>query len=56
MDKKYHTKNHSKFLIKLHFVFCVKYRKKLLKDVLNEDMLEIILEICEQKGYRVDAM
>ena len=37
-------------------MFCVKYRKKLLKDILNEDMLEIILEICEQKGYRVDAM
>jgi putative transposase len=56
MESKYHTKNHSKFLIKLHFVFAVKYRKKLLKDSLNEDMLQIILDICEQKGYIVDAL
>ena len=43
-------------MIKLHVVFCVKCRKKLLKDILNEEMLEIILEICEQKSYWVDAM
>ena len=27
---KYFTKEHSKFLIKIHVIFCVKYRKKLL--------------------------
>ena len=43
-------------MIKLHVVFCVKCRKKLLKDILNQEMLEIILEICEQKSYWVDAM
>ena len=30
MEIKYHTNNHSKYLIKLHFVIAVKYRKRLL--------------------------
>jgi putative transposase len=56
METKYHSKNHSKFLIKLHFVFAVKYRKKLLVGKLNDDMLQIIFEICKEKGYIIDAM
>jgi putative transposase len=56
METKYHSKNHSKFLIKLHFVFAVKYRKKILVGKLNGDMLQIIFEICKEKGYIIDAM
>ena len=56
METKYHSKNHSKFLIKLHFVFAVKYRKKLLVGKINEDMLQIIFEICKEKNYLIDAM
>lgn len=56
METKYHSKNHSKFLIKLHFVFAVKYRKKLLVGKLNDDMLQIIFELCKEKGYIIDAM
>jgi putative transposase len=56
MGAKYHSKNHSKFLIKLHFVFAVKYRKKLLIGKLNDDILQIIFEICKEKGYIIDAM
>jgi len=52
----YNCKNHSKYLIKLHFVFAVKYRKRLLKGSLNEDMLQIIFDACLLKGYRVDTM
>lgn len=53
---KYHSENHSKFLIKLHFVFAIKYRKPLLTGTLNDDLLQIIYELCEQKGYIIDAM
>ena len=56
METKYHSKNHSKFLIKLHFVFAVKYRKRLLVGKINEDMLQIIFEICKEKNYVIDAM
>ncbi len=52
----YRTKNHSKYLIKLHFVFVVKYRKKLLVDSLKVDMSNIITEICKEKDHRVIAL
>ena len=47
METKNHSNNHSKFLIKLHFVFAVKYRKKLLVGKLNDNILQIIFEICK---------
>lgn len=49
METKYHSKNHSKFLIKLLFVFAVKYRKKIIVGKLNDDILQIIFEICKEK-------
>lgn len=52
----YNHNNHSKYLIKLHFVFAVKYRKKLLINSLNDDMLQIMYEISKQKGFIIDTM
>lgn len=56
MENSYHSKNHSKFLIKLHFVFCVKYRKSLLVGTIKDDMLQIIYDIAKEKGYIIDEM
>ena len=55
-ESTYHSKNHSKFLIKLHFVFAVKYRKQILTEKLNEDMLAIIKKVCLEKNYVIDAL
>jgi putative transposase len=55
-NSEYNCKNHSKYLIKLHFVFAVKYRKRLLKNELNEDMLQIMFEIAKQKNFSIDTM
>ena len=56
MKANYHTSSHSKYLIKLHFVFAVKYRKRLLKGTINEDMLKIIHEISREKNIIIDTM
>jgi putative transposase len=56
MKDKYHHASHSKYMIKLHFVFAIKYRKKLLKDVIDADMKQILFEIAEQKGFNIDTM
>jgi putative transposase len=56
MKEKYHTSSHSKYLIKLHFVIVVKYRKHLLAGAINDDMLQIVQDICAQYGYIVDEM
>ncbi|MFA7307589.1 MAG: IS200/IS605 family transposase [Hyphomicrobium sp.] len=55
-EAKCHSNSHSKYLIKLHFVLAIKYRKKLLKGELNDDLIQIIYEICNEKGYLVDAL
>jgi REP element-mobilizing transposase RayT len=51
MKKNYHTNSHSKYVIKLHFVLCVKYRKNLLVGSIKEDILQIIYDIATEKGY-----
>ena len=56
MDGKYRTNSHSKFLIKFHFVFAVKYRKKLLVGHINDFVLQTIFDICNENGYRIDQM
>jgi len=56
METKYHTNSHSKYLIKLHFVFAVKYRKNILHDVIKEDLISIINVVCKEKKYNVDAI
>lgn len=56
METKYHTNSHSKYLIKLHFVFAVKYRKNLIQDILKSDLIEIMIDICLQKKYTIDAI
>ena len=56
MKAKYHHSSHSKYLIKLHIVFAVKYRKKLLVDSLDEDMKQLLFEISQEKGFTVDTM
>ena len=56
MKDKYHHASHSKYMIKLHLVFAVKYRKKLLVGNIDADMKQILLEISIQKGFTIDTM
>lgn len=56
MKTEYHHSSHSKYLIKLHFVFAVKYRKRLLKGNIESDMKQIIFDISKQKGFVIDIM
>ena len=56
LKKEYHHNGRSKYLIKLHFVFAVKYRKRLLIEKLNDDMLQIMFEIAKQKKFLIDTM
>lgn len=56
MSTKYHHSSHCKYLIKLHFVFAVKYRKKLLQGDVDTDMKQILFEIAQLKGFEIDTM
>lgn len=54
MAKQYHHSSHSKYLLKYHFVFCCKYRKKLLRGLLAERIKELFAQIAEKSGFTID--
>jgi putative transposase len=56
VKSKYHHSSRSKYLIKLHIVIAVKYRKKLLVGSLDEDMKQLLFEISQEKGFTIDTM
>ncbi len=56
MENKYHTNSHSKYLIKLHFVVAVKYRKRLLVGSIKDDIMQIIYDVCNDNKWIIDEM
>ena len=58
MATEYHRKNHCKYMIKLHMIFVVKYRKLLLVNGLGEDIKQIIFDISkkEDSQFSIDTM
>jgi putative transposase len=54
-NRDYKTRNHSKFLLRCHLIFVVKYRKKLLKGNLNIDMKQILLH-AQTPDFRIEVM
>jgi putative transposase len=50
MAKEYHRGKHSKYLLLYHFVFCCKYRKKLLRGDLGEDIKQMFFDIATGLG------
>lgn len=56
MKTKYKKNSHCKYLIKLHFVFAVKYRKNILTGKLNEDMLQLMFDIAKCKKFSIDTI
>ena len=51
----YVSKNHSKYLLMVHLIFVVKYRKPLLKN-LGEEVKNLFSQIANEKGYSIIEM
>jgi len=58
MSKDYHTSSHSKYLIKLHMIFVVKYRKKLLIGALADDVKQFMFDASQlpDTKFKIDTM
>lgn len=56
MKTKYHHASHCKYMIKLHIIFVIKYRKPLLVDAIANDMKQIFFEIAQQKEFVINTM
>ena len=55
-DTCYNHKNRRKYNLKVHIVIVTKYRKKILKDSIAEDVKQYIEDIATEKGYEILAM
>ncbi len=53
---KYHHGSSSKYLCKIHLIFATKYRKQLLRGVIEEDMKQILFEISQDSDFTIDVM
>lgn len=55
--KEYHHAKHSKYLLHYHFVFCVKYRRKILKHKeVDDEIKRLFNEIATKSGFTIDVM
>ena len=40
----------------MHLIFVCKYRKKLLQGKIDEDLKQIVFEICQSSSFEIDIM
>ena len=56
MDNRYNRHNRRKYSLKVHIVLVTKYRKKLLKGSITDDVKQKIFDIATTRGYEIIAM
>ena len=56
MDNRYNRHNRRKYSLKVHIVLVTKYRKKLLKGSITDDVKQKIFDIANTSGYEIIAM
>ena len=56
MDNRYNRHNRRKYSLKVHIVLVTKYRKKLLKGSIADDVKQNIFDIANTRGYEIIAM
>jgi putative transposase len=52
----YYTTSHSKFNIKFHLIFVIKYRKKILIGDLNNSLKQLCLDISLHSDFSIDIL
>ena len=56
MDYRYNRHNRRKYSLKVYIVLVTKYRKKLLKGSITDDVKQKIFDIANTRGYEIIAM
>ena len=52
----YRSKNRSKYSLKAHVIFVIKYRKKILSPEMVSAMKSCILKIAERSNFNIETM
>lgn len=56
MDHSYHSRNHCKYLVQYHIIWCPKFRFSVLKNGVDETLKQILTQICDKYGYIIKAL
>ena len=56
MDNRYNRHNRRKYNLKAHIALVTKYRKKLLKGSIVDDVKQKIFDIANTRGYKIISM
>ena len=56
IEKEYVSKNHSKFLLKCHFIFVCKYRRKILIGNIAMCVKNILVDIANKSDFRIEVI
>lgn len=56
MGQEYRHTNTTVSLVNYHFVFCPRYRRKVLKPPIDERFKTLVFEICKENQWNVIAM
>ena len=54
-NRDYQTRNHSKFLLKCHLIFVVKYHKKIIKEKIKDDLKNVLI-LAQTPDFRIGVM
>ncbi len=52
----YYTLSHSKFNLKFHLIFVVKYRKRILTGKLNDFVKQSLIDISTNSDFSIDTL
>lgn len=52
----YKRKNHAKYSLKVHLIFVVKYRKKLITPEISFFIKTIFTRVADRSGFRIELM
>ena len=56
MLMEYIKKKHSKNLLLVHLVFCIKFRKKILYGELDDDIKQLTFDVCKSHHWYIKNM
>lgn len=55
-EKNYNHENRHKYYLKCHLIFCIKYRRKILKGEFDDNIKAIFQSIADNSDFDIDIM
>jgi putative transposase len=56
MKEDYNHENRHKYYLKFHLIFCIKYRRKILKGEFDDNIKAVFQSIADNSDFNIDIM